>query len=96
MEKPTPDGVGLFHSVSHIDSWIHKVDILGIQLFPKKLAGFPKSLEVYDLTLPEELDHIVYIRVIGETQNIVVGHPGFLFWYVELFTTIISSLFENK
>ena len=31
-----------------------------------------------DLPLPQELDHVVHIRVIAEPENVVVSHPGFL------------------
>lgn len=63
----------------HINSRIHEVYILLIQFLPKKLHCLAETLEVDDLTLPEELDYIVYIRVIRQTQDVVVGHTGLLF-----------------
>ena len=57
---------------------------------------FAKTLEMDHLPLPEELDDIVDIRIVRQTEDVVVSYPCFLFWYVGLFTTIFSSLFENK
>ena len=63
-----------------IDSWIHIIHIFLIQLFPKKLNGFTKTLEMHDFPFPQEFDHIVYIRIIGKSKDVVVGYPGFLLW----------------
>ena len=57
----------------HIDSRIHAVYIFLIQLFSEQLHSLAKTLEVYDLPLPEEFDHIVYIRVIGEPEDIIIS-----------------------
>ena len=64
--------------LSDIQCWIHKVHILLIQLFPQQLYRLAEALEVYHLALPEELDHIVHIRIVGKPKNIIVGDPGFL------------------
>ena len=54
------------------------VDILLIQFLPKELHGFAKPLEVDNFPFAKELDHIVYIRIIGKPQNIVIGDPCLL------------------
>lgn len=82
--------------VLHVDGRVHAVYILLIQLFPKQLDSLSKPLEVDNLPFPQEFDHIVHIRIITESQNVIIGHSRFLLWYVELFTTIFSSLIENK
>ncbi len=41
---------------------------------------FTESLKVNDFPFPQEFDHIIYIRIIGEPQNIFIGDTGFLFW----------------
>jgi hypothetical protein len=33
-----------------------------------------------DLPFPQETDHIVHIRVVGQAQNIIIGEAGFLLW----------------
>ena len=62
-----------------IECRVHKIDVLLVQFFPQQLHGFPKALEVYDLPLPEKFDHIIYIRVIGQPENVIISDPGFLF-----------------
>lgn len=67
--------------------WVHIVYIFCIQLFPEQLAGFPKTLEMHDLPLPKEFDHVVHIRVIAEPQDVVIGDPCFLLWHDHRRTT---------
>lgn len=62
----------------HIECRIHIVYVLLIQLFPQQLNSFPEPLEMHDLPFPEELDHIVDIRVIRQPQDVIVGYPCFL------------------
>lgn len=38
-----------------------------------------EALEVNDFALAEEFNYLVYVGVIGHTENIVVGSAGFLF-----------------
>ena len=48
----------------HIEGWIRGIDILLIQSFPQLLDAFAESLEVDDLPLTKEFDHIVYIGIV--------------------------------
>ena len=68
---------GLF---SDVEGWIHKIHIFLVQLFPQQLDCLAKALEVDDFPLPQELDHVIYVRIIGQPQNIVIGDPCFLLW----------------
>ena len=43
------------------------------------MVRIAKALEMYDLTLAQKADRIENIRVIDQTQDIVVGHAGLLF-----------------
>lgn len=61
-----------------IQSRVHVIYVFLIQPFPKKLAGLTETLEMNDLPLPQELDHVVHIRVVGQPENVVVGDPGLL------------------
>ena len=56
------------------------VDIFLIQLLPQELHRFAKALEMHDFPFPKEFDNIIYIRVIGKPQDIVIGDPSFLLW----------------
>lgn len=62
----------------HIHCGIHIVHILLIQLFAQQLYGFAEPLEMHDLPFPQELDHIIHIRVVAEPKNVVIGDPRFL------------------
>ena len=62
----------------HVKGWIHAIDILLIQLLAQQFHRFTKPLEVHDFSLPQEFDDVVDIRIIGQTQNIVIGDTGFL------------------
>lgn len=42
------------------------------------MQWFAKTLEVDDFPLPEKTDDIVNIRIIGQTENVVIGEAGFL------------------
>lgn len=81
---------------SDIKGRVHKVHVLLIELFPEKLHRLAEALEVNHLTLPQELDYIVDIRVIRQTQNVVIGDPCFLFWCVVKNTTATQGFFGNK
>ena len=65
--------------ILHINGRVHIVHVLLVELFPKELNRFTKSLEVDDLPLPQELDSVVDIGVITKPEDIVVSGPGFLF-----------------
>ena len=43
------------------------------------MVCFTEALEVDDLPLPQETNNIADIRVIRQAQNVVIGHPCFLF-----------------
>ena len=63
----------------HVKRGIHKVNIFLIQLLTKQLNGFAESLEMDDFPFPKELDHIIHIRIIAESENVIISGAGFLF-----------------
>lgn len=42
------------------------------------MVCFAEPLEVDDFPLPQKADHIIHIRIVGQTENVVVGEAGFL------------------
>jgi len=64
---------------SDVERRIHKIHILLVKLLAKQFHSFSEALEVDYFTFPEELDHIIYIRVVGEPENIVVSDSRLLF-----------------
>ena len=63
---------------SHIQSRIHCIDVLLIEAFPQQLQSFSKSLEMYHLSLAQEFDDFIYVRIITEPKNVIICCPGFL------------------
>ena len=64
-----------------IKSRIHEINVFLVQFFPQQLHCFTKTLEVDHFPLPEEFDHIIDIGIVGQPQDVVIGHPCFLLWY---------------
>ena len=64
----------------YINGRIHIVHILLVQFIPEKLNRFTETLEMDNFPFPEEFDDIVHIRVVTDSQNVVIGGSGFLFW----------------
>ena len=57
---------------------------------------FAEPLEVDDLPLPEELNDIVDIGIIGKTEDVVIGNTGLLLWHAKITGTIIYRYIGNK
>lgn len=60
---------------------------------------FAEPLEVHYLTCPEEADNIVHVRVIGETEDVVICGTGFLLGCNYIRTTFLfksSSEFQSE
>ena len=83
-------------SFLQIDSRVHAVDIALIEFPPQKFDSLAEALEMDDLPLPEELDHIIHIRVVREPQDVVVGYPSLLLWHAKITGTIIYRYIGNK
>ena len=64
------------HSV--VERGIHIVHIFLIQLFAGEPQPLAEALEVDDLPLPQETDHVVDIGIVGEPQDVVIGDTRLL------------------
>ena len=62
----------------HVKRRVHAVNIFLIDFFTEQLNRFTKTLEMDDLSFPEEFDYIVNIRVVRESKNIIISHAGLL------------------
>ena len=69
----------LFCILLSIKGRIEKIDILLVHLILRDLQTLTEALEVDDLTFSQETDDVVYIGIVAETQDIVIGDAGFLF-----------------
>ena len=89
---PAAGGIsGLFF----VESGVAEVDVGGVHLLLAQADTFAKALEVNNLPLTQETDHIVYIWVIGQPQNIVIGKSSFLFWCNLKSTTLGPKMAKN-
>ena len=80
----------------HVKSRIYGIDILLIQLLPQELCGLAKPLEMNDFPFPKEFDHVVYVRIVGQAQNVIVGYSCFLLWHGKIIATKYILKFGNK
>ena len=60
-----------------VERGIDIVNVLLVHFFLGNAQPFAKALEMNDLSLPQEFDHVVDVRVVAQTQDIVIGDPGF-------------------
>ena len=83
---PEPEGSG--GTLSQVDGGVHAVDIALVQLPAEQLDGFTEPLEMDDLPFPEELDDVIDVWIITESENVVIGRTGLLLWHAAKSTTI--------
>ena len=57
---------------------IESIEVAAVKLILYDPQAFAESLVMYDLTLSQEADRIAHLRVFDQTEDIVVGRPGFL------------------
>ena len=71
--------MGLFPSAAvFVESRVAGVEILRVEVILRDSQSFAKPLEMYDLALSQEADRIADIRVIGKSENVVVGRSCLL------------------
>lgn len=61
-----------------VKSGVHIVDVLLVHLVLRQPQALTETLEVDDLSGPQEADGVVHIRVVGQAQDVVIGKAGFL------------------
>ena len=70
---------GLFlHLFCLVKRRIERVEILAVQLLLRDAEGIGEALVMDDLALAEILDGIAHVGVIGQAQDIVIGHSRLL------------------
>ena len=55
------------------------IEVFLIHFFYCPSQALAKALVMDNFPLPQKADNVVYVRVIAETQNVVVGGSGLLF-----------------
>lgn len=49
-----------------------------------------KALEMDNLALAQEADHIIDVRIVGQTEDVVISEAGFLLWCDLARTTFVG------
>ena len=70
-------GLGL-HGGLFVESGVGEIDVFRVHFFLAKPQTLAEALEVHDLPLPQEADNIIYVRIVGKTQDVVIGKAGLL------------------
>lgn len=76
-----------------VKGWVGKIDIFRVHLLFAQPQALAKALEVDDLPLPQEADDVVHVRIIAETQDVIVCDAGFLFWRDSVRTTFSAKVY---
>ena len=77
---PTDCLVTAFSRASVIEFRIECVEILAVKTILYDPQTFTKSLVMHNFTFPKESDRIRNFRILYQTEDIVIGRAGFLFW----------------
>jgi len=58
---------------------VYRINILLIEPVSHEAECFAETLIVDDLSLAQEADCVIDVRVVGKPQDVIVGFAGFLF-----------------
>ena len=72
-----------------VEGGVGEVDVFGVHALLAQAQALAKALEVDDLPLPQEADDVVHVRIIAETQDVIVCDAGLLFWCDRVRTTFL-------
>ena len=84
-----------FLALCHIEGRIDGIVILAVEIILNDPEGFPETLEMGNLTLPQIPYGLYHIRVIHHSQNVVVGGPCLLFCRHILHAVSYTHLISN-
>ena len=63
-----------------VKGWVCEINVPGIHLLFAQAQALAKTLEMDNFPLTQETDDVVYVRVVGQPQNVIIGKTGFLLW----------------
>ena len=67
-------------SLSGVEGWIGEVDIFLSHALLGQAKSLAEALEMHNLPLAQELDNVIYVRVVAQAEDVVVGNAGLLLW----------------
>ena len=83
-----PRSFALCRLFSFVELGVVPVEILVVEIVLHLAQRFTETLVVYDLALTQKFQRRAYVRVVDETQQIVVRHARFLFCCNNIRTTV--------
>ena len=78
-----------------IEGRVGEVDVFLIHALLGQSDGLAKALEVDNLPFTQKTDHIIDVRIIRQTEDIVIGKAGLLLW-CDLVRTTFSDKVKKK
>ena len=83
-----PGGFWIFRQ-SFVKGRVHEVHVFLIQLVTGQAQSLTKSLEMDDFPGTEEANDIIDVRVIRQTENIIIGNTSLLLCCDRVRTTFL-------
>ena len=68
----------LFKIAVFVKAWVKCVEVLLVELISCKPQTLAKALIMHYLSCSEELDYVAHVRVVNQTENVIVGCTSFL------------------
>ena len=62
--------------------------VFGVEIFLYVFQRLAESLKMDDFALTQELERVAHIRVVDQTEQVVVAQPRLLFWYACIRTNL--------
>lgn len=59
---------------------VGKVHVFLIHFLLSQLDSLAETLEMDNLAFPEEANDIIYVRIVRQAENVVIGEARFLLW----------------
>ena len=69
---------------------IVSIKVLGIQIVLRNTKGISEALIMHDLTGAKKFDWLPHIRIVAQSQNVVIRGSRLLFCYYHVFATKLS------
>lgn len=72
-----------------VECRVGEVHVFLVHFLLGQLDGFAEALEMDNLPFPEEANDVIYVRVVGQAKDVVIGEAGLLFWCDLVRTTFV-------
>ena len=76
-----------------VEGRVGEIYVFLVHLLFGQFDGFAEALEMDNLPFPEEANDVIYVRVVGQAKDVVIGEAGLLLCGDRIRTT--SSVFRG-